>query len=153
MIRWIQPGRRAVRMKTSSQYLETTIPPRACSPHSMSSSAASRSLWYEHHARYKAEWHQHQDGVQPASPAPSPAPVTSTASPKPRCQYGNKCYRKNPQHMRDFDHSHSPLLPSQSGEDAVTISPHKKRKRKREKDSPEESGESSDLSSFIVSTS
>ncbi|EER06321.1 hypothetical protein Pmar_PMAR006087 [Perkinsus marinus ATCC 50983] len=90
--------------------------------------------------QYKAEWHQHQDGVQPAPPAPAAA--TSTASSKPRCQYGNKCYRKNPQHMRDFDHSHSPLLPSQSGGDTVTQSPDKRKKRKREKDSPEESGES-----------
>lgn len=24
---------------------------------------------------------------------------------KPLCRYGDKCYRKNPEHLRDFDHS------------------------------------------------
>ena len=33
-----------------------------------------------------------------------PAPLYTRAPGKPLCQYGTKCYRKNPEHFAQFDH-------------------------------------------------
>jgi len=32
------------------------------------------------------------------------SPQKPSAPSKPMCQYGAKCYRKNPQHLAEFDH-------------------------------------------------
>ncbi|KAF4659671.1 hypothetical protein FOL47_007488 [Perkinsus chesapeaki] len=96
--------------------------------------------------RYKAQWHQHQGEAASGNEGKETEQHTtgeddSAPSPqKPRCQYGNKCYRKNPDHIRDFDHTHSPL-PAQKD-------PIDKRKRKRDDETPDDADES-DLS-FIV---
>ena len=41
-------------------------------------------------------------------PTPSPSPPVPPADPRPECQYGLKCYRKNPQHFQEFKHTGHP---------------------------------------------
>ncbi|KAF4717916.1 hypothetical protein FOZ63_016939, partial [Perkinsus olseni] len=98
--------------------------------------------------QYKSQWHEHQEAAEGGDQAAGSSPPAASSPPppaasKPRCQYGNKCYRKNPQHIRDFDHTHSPLPDG----GPPTSSPDKK-KRKRDEDSPDDSKE--DDLSFIV---
>ncbi|KAF4724363.1 hypothetical protein FOZ62_028231 [Perkinsus olseni] len=98
--------------------------------------------------QYKSQWHDHQEAAEGGDQAADSSPPVASSPPppaasKPRCQYGNKCYRKNPQHIRDFDHTHSPLPDG----GPPTSSPDKK-KRKRDEDSPDDSKE--DDLSFIV---
>ena len=44
---------------------------------------------------------------------------------RPECQFGLKCYRKNPQHRKDFKHTQDP---DKRPKRAATKSPKKKRK-------------------------
>lgn len=37
-------------------------------------------------------------------PAAAKATTTAKTKPKPKCPYGAACYRKNPQHLQEFDH-------------------------------------------------
>lgn len=48
----------------------------------------------------------------PKKPAPVVSPASSTASTKkPVCKYGPSCYRKNEDHMEQFDHTWASLAP------------------------------------------
>jgi hypothetical protein len=47
--------------------------------------------------------------------APTPGPATTAGGAKPVCQYGSSCYRKNPQHIRDFDHTRTPTAKATPG--------------------------------------
>jgi len=41
--------------------------------------------------------------------------MSDTQGPKPDCKYGSKCYRKNPEHLADYNHPHDPLSHVVSG--------------------------------------